>query len=73
MRELNNEKVDIIHWSPNIDEFVAEALKPAELREIEVHKEEKRIQVWVLKTSSPSPSASAAKRPPRLAPDRLAN
>ena len=28
---------------PNIDEFVAEALKPAELREIEVHKEEKRI------------------------------
>ena len=47
VRELNNEKVDIIHWSPNIDEFVAEALKPAELREIEVHKEEKRIQVWV--------------------------
>ena len=39
--------MDIIHWSPNIDEFVAEALKPAELREIEVHKEEKRIQVWV--------------------------
>ena len=47
VRELNNEKVDIIHWSPNIEEFVTEALKPAELREIEVHKEEKRIQVWV--------------------------
>lgn len=47
VRELNNEKVDIIHYSPNIEEFVAEALKPAELREVEVHQEEKRIQVWV--------------------------
>lgn len=47
VRELNNEKVDIIHYSPNIEEFVAEALKPAELREIDVHQEEKRIQVWV--------------------------
>ena len=47
MRELNNEKVDIIHWSPNIEEFVTEALKPAELREVEVHQEQKRIQAWV--------------------------
>ena len=39
VRELNNEKVDIIHWSPNIEEFVTEALKPAELREVEVHQE----------------------------------
>ena len=47
VRELNNEKVDIIHWSPNIEEFVTEALKPAELREVEVHQEQKRIQAWV--------------------------
>ena len=60
--------MDIIHWSPNIDEFVAEAL-PAELREIEVHKEEKRIQVWVaedqlfLATGKRGPNARLASRP----------
>ena len=47
VRELNNEKVDIIHWNPDIREFVAEALKPAELREVEVNESDKRIQVWV--------------------------
>ena len=44
--ELKKKKVDIIHWSPNIEEFVTEALKPAELREVEVHQEQKRIQAW---------------------------
>ena len=47
VRELNNEKVDIIHWNPDIREFVAEALKPAILREVEVNETEKRVQVWV--------------------------
>ena len=47
VRELNNEKVDIIHWNPDIREFVAEALKPAELREVVVNEENKRVQVWV--------------------------
>ena len=47
VRELNNEKVDIIHWNPDIREFVAEALKPAELREVEINEADKRVQVWV--------------------------
>lgn len=47
VRELNNEKVDIIHWSPDVGEFVAEALKPALLKDIEVLKEEKRVKVTV--------------------------
>ena len=34
VRELNNEKVDIIRWSEDPKEFVREALKPAELRSI---------------------------------------
>jgi hypothetical protein len=29
VRELNNEKVDIIKWSPNIREFISNALNPA--------------------------------------------
>ena len=36
VRELNNEKVDIIRWSEDPKEFVREALKPAELRSITV-------------------------------------
>ena len=47
VRELNNEKVDIIHWNPDIREYVAEALNPAELREVEINETEKRVQVWV--------------------------
>ena len=47
VRELNNEKVDIIHWNPDIREFVAEALKPAVLREVDIKEADKRVQVWV--------------------------
>jgi N utilization substance protein A len=34
VRELNNEKVDIIRWTDDINEFVTEALKPAQVRSI---------------------------------------
>ena len=45
VRELNNEKVDIIHWSPDIEAFVAEALKPAVLKDIQLKESEKRIKI----------------------------
>lgn len=45
VRELNNEKVDIIPWSSDIKIFVAKALDPAQLRSITVDEERKRIQV----------------------------
>ena len=47
VRELNNEKVDIIHWSPEIKEFVAEALKPAVLQDIQINEADKRIAITV--------------------------
>ncbi len=47
VRELNNEKVDIIRWYDDPEELVKEALKPAQLRSIHLNHEEKRITVIV--------------------------
>jgi len=47
VRELNNEKVDIIRWSDNPREFIQDALKPAKLRTIEVDTERRSIRVTV--------------------------
>jgi len=47
VRELNNEKVDIIRWSEDPKEFVREALKPAELRSITVDEANKVVHVTV--------------------------
>jgi len=47
VRELNNEKVDIIRWSEDPREFVKEALKPAEIRSITVDEAAKVVNVTV--------------------------
>ena len=47
VRELNNEKVDIIRWSDDPEEFVREALKPATLRTITVDQENRVVHVTV--------------------------
>ena len=47
VRELNNEKVDIIRWSEDPEEFVREALKPATLRSVNVDREKKVVLVTV--------------------------
>ena len=47
VRELNNEKVDIIRWSDDPVELVREALKPAELISITPDEAEKVILVTV--------------------------
>jgi N utilization substance protein A len=47
VRELNNEKVDIIRWSDDPREFVREALKPAELRSITVDENARVVHVTV--------------------------
>lgn len=47
VRELNNEKVDIIRWSEDPKEFVREALKPAELRSIVVDQANRAVHVTV--------------------------
>ncbi len=47
VRELNNEKVDIIRWSSDVKELVMEALKPAKLRSVTLNPERKTVDVRV--------------------------
>jgi N utilization substance protein A len=47
VRELNNEKVDIIKWSDDPKEFVVEALKPAKIKSIEIDEATKTVKVTV--------------------------
>jgi len=47
VRELNNEKVDIIRWSDNVKELVQEALKPAKLKQITLNEKKKTVEVRV--------------------------
>jgi N utilization substance protein A len=47
VRELNNEKVDIIRWDPNIRNFITNALQPAKLKSFEVDETSKRVTIMV--------------------------
>ncbi len=47
VRELNNEKVDIIRWSADPKEFVLEALKPARVKSVELDEKNKKILITV--------------------------
>lgn len=47
VRELNNEKVDIIRWDPDPLKFAAAALKPANIRNISLNEATHTIQVLV--------------------------
>ena len=47
VRELNNEKVDIIRWSEDLQDFVTDALKPAIIRTFKADEEGKVIHVTV--------------------------
>jgi N utilization substance protein A len=47
VRELNNEKVDVIPWSPDIKAFVTKALEPAKIKSIEVDEKKKALNIMV--------------------------
>jgi N utilization substance protein A len=47
VRELNNEKVDIIKWEPNIRNFITNALAPAKLKTFEMDEASKRVRILV--------------------------
>lgn len=47
VRELNNEKVDIIRWDPNIRTFITNALAPAQLKAFEIDEARKRARIIV--------------------------
>jgi N utilization substance protein A len=47
VRELNNEKVDIIRWESNVRNFITNALAPAQLKTFEVDEANKRVRIMV--------------------------
>jgi N utilization substance protein A len=47
VRELNNEKVDIIRWSTDIKELVLEALKPAKVKSISLDEAKHNVLIKV--------------------------
>ncbi len=47
VRELNNEKVDIIRWDPNTKVFISNALAPAKLKAFEVDETNRRVKIIV--------------------------
>jgi N utilization substance protein A len=47
VRELNNEKVDIIRWDPNIKNYLTNALAPAKLKAFEVDEANQRVRILV--------------------------
>lgn len=47
VRELNNEKVDIIKWSSNVRDYVTNALAPAKLKTFELDEINKRAKIKV--------------------------
>src|SRR6266498_5725378 len=47
VRELNNEKVDIIRWDPNVRKFITNALAPAKLKNFEIDEARKRVKITV--------------------------
>jgi transcription termination/antitermination protein NusA len=47
VRELNNEKVDIIKWDPQLKVFLTNALAPARLKNFEMDEARKRVKILV--------------------------
>jgi transcription termination/antitermination protein NusA len=47
VRELNNEKVDIIRWDANIRNYITNALAPAKLKNFGIDEANKRVRITV--------------------------
>ena len=47
VNDLNGEKIDIVRWSEDIDQYTCNALAPAEIDSLEIDEEEKQIDVIV--------------------------
>lgn len=47
VNELNGEKIDIVNWSENVEEYVANALSPSKVIQVDIYEEEKLARVIV--------------------------
>jgi N utilization substance protein A len=47
VRELENENIDVIQWTDNLNLFISRALSPAKISNIQVDDERKRVAVYL--------------------------
>lgn len=47
MDELNGERIDIIQWNENTEEYIKAALAPAKVAQLGINEKEKRVKVYV--------------------------
>lgn len=47
VRELRNENIDVINYTPNIQLYITRALSPAKISSIEVNEEDKKANVYL--------------------------
>lgn len=47
VRELRGEKIDIIRWQEDIETYIRESLKPAEISEVKLERKEKSAEIFV--------------------------
>lgn len=47
MDELNGERIDIIQWADDIEQYIRTALAPAKVAAIEINKDERRAKIYV--------------------------
>lgn len=47
VRELRNENIDVINYTPNINLFITRALSPAKISSIRINEEDKKAEVYL--------------------------
>lgn len=47
VRELQNENIDVINYTDNLDLYITRALSPAKISSISINEEEKRVSVYL--------------------------
>ncbi|MFT4033394.1 MAG: transcription termination factor NusA [Siphonobacter sp.] len=47
VREMNNENIDVINFTDNLELLIARALSPAKISRMSIHKDDKRISAWL--------------------------
>ena len=47
VNDLNGEKIDIVRWSEDIDQYTCNALAPAEIDSLEIDEDAQKIDVVV--------------------------